>query len=75
MAQGAYVLEKALGHQDNAITEQDVSNPGLDRAKYADPSGEMMKALCWEGKNNVKVCQLHRSHSVFSQCLRSRDSC
>lgn len=55
MSQAAGGLEKAIGHGDNAATEQDITNPALDRAKYADPSGETMKALVWRGKNTVKV--------------------
>ncbi|KAL9046847.1 MAG: hypothetical protein Q9214_000425 [Letrouitia sp. 1 TL-2023] len=54
-AQGANFLEKALGHGDNAVVEQDVTNPSRDREKYADPSGEKMKALVWNGKNSVQV--------------------
>lgn len=62
-AQAAFKLEQALGHRDNAITEQDISNPAIDRAKYADPSGEKMKALVWMGKNKVEIRKslvLHR---------------
>jgi len=56
LSQAASVVEqKILGHGDNATTEQDITNPGRDRAKYADPSGEMMKALVWMGKNTVEV--------------------
>jgi len=55
MSQAAYAAEKAIGHDDNNVTAQDVSNPGLDRQKYADPSGETMKALVWMGKNKVEV--------------------
>ena len=55
--QAANYVEKAIGHTDDAITEQDVSNPARDRAKYADPSGETMKALVWMGKNMVEVSQ------------------
>ncbi|TVY36270.1 Zinc-type alcohol dehydrogenase-like protein [Lachnellula subtilissima] len=51
----AFVEQKVLGHDNNATTEQDITNPGRDRAKYADPSGEMMKALVWMGKNTVEV--------------------
>ncbi|TVY17555.1 Zinc-type alcohol dehydrogenase-like protein [Lachnellula arida] len=51
----AFVEQKILGHDNNATTEQDITNPGRDRAKYADPSGEMMKALVWMGKNTVEV--------------------
>lgn len=59
LTQAAALAEKALGHRDNAITEQDITNPGRDRKKYADPSGKTMKALCWMGKNNVKVCEYY----------------
>ncbi|MCJ1315226.1 hypothetical protein MMC15_000542 [Xylographa vitiligo] len=55
MSQAANYVEKAVGHQDVAVTEQDLTNPARDRAKYADPSGETMKALVWMGKNDVQV--------------------
>lgn len=50
--------EKYIGHNDNAITAQDVTNPANDRAKYGDPSGETMKALVWQGKNTVELGKL-----------------
>lgn len=53
-AQAATYVEKALGHGDNATITQDVSNPGRDRAKYGHPM-EKMKALCWMGKNTVRL--------------------
>ncbi|KAI4164007.1 MAG: hypothetical protein LQ342_002504 [Letrouitia transgressa] len=56
-AQGANLLEKALGHGDNAVVEQDMTNPSRDREKYADPSGEKMKALVWNGKNSVQIVE------------------
>ncbi|KAE8442581.1 hypothetical protein EG329_003068 [Mollisiaceae sp. DMI_Dod_QoI] len=55
MSQAAALVEKAIGHGNNATTEQDITNPARDRAKYADPSGETMKALVWMGKNTVQV--------------------
>ena len=55
MAQAANLVEKVLGHQENAVTEQDVTNPARNREKYADPSGEKMKALVWMGKNTVEI--------------------
>ena len=51
-------MEKIVGHKENAITEQNITNPARDRAKYADPSGETMKALTWKGKNTVEVGEL-----------------
>ena len=47
-------MEQLLGHGDNATTEQDISNPANDRARYGDPNINM-KALCWMGKNKVEV--------------------
>lgn len=55
LSQAAALVEKVIGHGNNANTEQDVTNPARDRAKYADPSGETMKALVWMGKNDVQV--------------------
>lgn len=57
-SQAAFKVEEAVGHDGSAITKQDVSNPGLDRSKYADPSGEKMKALVWLGKGHVEVRKL-----------------
>ena len=54
MSQAANLAEKAMGHDDNAITEQNMTNPARDRAKYGDES-ETMKALAWMGKNDVQV--------------------
>jgi len=66
LAQATYLVEKALGHGNNATTEQDITNPGLDRAKYADPSGEKMKALVWLGKNSVEVRKYFHPPLSFS---------
>ncbi|KFA81965.1 hypothetical protein S40288_04383 [Stachybotrys chartarum IBT 40288] len=51
--QAAYAAEKAIGHDNNAITEQDVSNYN----KTGDAS-ETMKALTWVGKNKVEVADV-----------------
>jgi hypothetical protein len=55
LSQAANLIEKVIGHNEGALTGQDVSNPARDRAKYADPSGETMKALVWNGKGTVNV--------------------
>lgn len=57
MSQAANLVERVLGHGNNAVTEQNMSNPARDREKYGDPSGEMMKAVAWMGKNDVKLGQ------------------
>ena len=62
MSQAANLLEKVMGHKDTATIEQDVSNPANERAKYADPSGETMKALCWMAKGDVQVCMYLEGH-------------
>jgi hypothetical protein len=53
MSQAARQVEKAVGHGDNAVTAQNVSNPGNDEST-ADYS-ETMKALVWMGKNDVRM--------------------
>lgn len=54
LSQAAAKAEEKIGHGDNAVTVQDVTNPAQNREKYGDPS-ENMKALVWMGKNTVEV--------------------
>ena len=54
LSQAANLVEKAMGHGENAVTEQNMTNPARDRAKYGDPS-EQMKALAWMGKGKVEL--------------------
>jgi len=56
LSQAAFKAEQALGHDDNATTVQDVTNPGTFPGA-ADPSGEKMKALAWMGKNKVEIVE------------------
>ena len=51
-SQAAYQAEKAIGHGDNAVTQQDVTTY---EEEGAGKSGERMKALAWIGKNKVKM--------------------
>ena len=53
-SQATFKLEQAIGHDTNATTAQDMSNPALV-LEAADPSGETLQALAWMGKNKVKV--------------------
>lgn len=55
VSQATNVVEKAMGHLEGGATEQDMTNPDRDREKYADPSGEKMKALVWNGKQDVQL--------------------
>ncbi|KAF2033037.1 GroES-like protein [Setomelanomma holmii] len=57
MSQAAMQVEKAVGHDDNAVTAQDVTNPANNPA-WADKSGEKMKALAWMGKNSVEIVEV-----------------
>ncbi|KFY01074.1 hypothetical protein V490_01095 [Pseudogymnoascus sp. VKM F-3557] len=63
-SQAAFKVEQAIGHDDNAVIQQDVSNPAIDRSKYADPSGETMKALVWLGKGHVEVQEVPKPRVV-----------
>jgi len=63
----AKLAEKALGHGDHQrAATTDVSNPARQGGKYADESGERMKALVWMGKNDVRV---RRACLYFSDLL------
>ena len=54
LSQAAAKAEQAIGHGDNAVTIQDVTNPARDREAYGDPNINM-KALAWMGKNKVEM--------------------
>ena len=47
VSQAAGFVENIIGHTGDANTEQSLSNPAKDAEKYADLSGEKMKALVW----------------------------
>lgn len=67
LSQAAALAEKALGHQANkATTEQDVTNPARNRAKYGHPT-ETMKALCWNGKGTVTLDEVPKPILVESR--------
>ena len=72
MSQSANLAEKAMGHGDNAVTEQNMSNPARDREKYGDPSGETMKALAWMGKNDVQMSPCSPTPFCLSPPLMQR---
>jgi threonine dehydrogenase-like Zn-dependent dehydrogenase len=57
LSQVAAKVEQFLGHNDNATTAQDITNPARDRSKYGHPT-ETMKALAWMGKNKVEVIEV-----------------
>jgi hypothetical protein len=49
-SKAAYQVEKAIGHDDNAVTAQDVTS-----YRETGESGETMKALAWIAKNKVQM--------------------
>ena len=57
VSQAAAKAEQVIGHKDNAITAQDVTNTARNREKYGDPN-ETMKALAWQGKNKVEMIEV-----------------
>ena len=59
--------EKYMGDvQEGTAATGNIANPGLkDLKSYAaDPSGEKMKALVWQGKNKVAVVETNKPDIV-----------
>lgn len=52
VSQAANIVEKVLGHDDNATITTDVSNYNNE---YGMESGPLIKATTWQGKNKVAV--------------------
>lgn len=61
-SQGAWQAEKALGHGDNAVIQQDISS----YSKEGSPG--TMKALAWQAKGKVEIVETQRP-----QILEDRD--
>ena len=57
MSQAAFKAEQAIGHGDNSITAQDITNPANDPSKLGDASDSML-ALTWQGKNKVQMSRV-----------------
>lgn len=55
-SQAANLVEKAVGHGDNADVTTDISNYNNE---YGTENGESIKATVWEGKNNVSIGMAH----------------
>jgi hypothetical protein len=49
-SKAAYTAERIIGHDDNAIIEQDISN-----YQQTGEEGTRMKALVWRGKQKVEI--------------------
>lgn len=50
--QAANLVEKAVGHDDNATITTDVSNYNNEHGME---SGDLIQATVWDGKKQVKV--------------------
>lgn len=67
--QAANLVEKAVGHGDNATVMTDISNYNNE---YGMESGDLILATTWEGKNQVKVGKLDRIPLLMSSCHYSQ---
>lgn len=50
--QAANLVEKAVGHGDNASITTDISNYNNEHGME---TGDLIQATVWDGKNKVKV--------------------
>lgn len=57
MTQAANLVERIIGHGDNATVTTDVSNYNNEHGME---TGEMIQATTWQGKNHVKVGKMVR---------------
>jgi len=72
MNAAANLAERVLreGHEGNNQPAEgpdvttDVSNPNRDPSRWADPSGEKMKALAWMGKNKVQLVTTYKPRVI-----------
>lgn len=56
MNAAANALEHTMrSGEGQASIKTDVANPASNPEKYADPSGEKMRALAWQGANDVQM--------------------
>ncbi|GMF72900.1 unnamed protein product [Aspergillus oryzae] len=63
-SQAANIVEKVVGHNDNATVTTDVSN--YNKGAYGQETGEKIKATTWQGKNSVQIAAIDgRAGSSF----------
>ena len=59
------LVEKLMRKDDaHAGVETDIANPANNPAKFADPSGEKMRALTWQGKHDVRMSSYSPNYHV-----------
>ncbi|CAG8140397.1 unnamed protein product [Penicillium nalgiovense] len=61
MTQAANLVEKAVGHGDNATITTDVSSYDNE---HGVETGEMIQATTWQGKNKVKVVEMPKPRVI-----------
>lgn len=66
-SKAAYLAEKAIGHDDNAVTQQDVSS-------YPQSGADTMKALVWRGKQKVEIGTCDPCRLVVTVCSPTLNS-
>ena len=62
VSQAANVVEKVIGHDDNATVTTDVSNY---KNEYGMESGPLIKATTWQGKKKVSVGKSTRPEKIM----------
>lgn len=70
-SQAANVVERTVGHGDNATVTTDVSNYAKD--EYGEETGAKIKATTWQGKNSVKLGVYPKRYFVLAD-TPSRDA-
>ncbi|GIK00626.1 hypothetical protein Aspvir_004653 [Aspergillus viridinutans] len=61
-SQAAGLVEKVIGHGDNAAVTTDVSN--YAKNEYGQETGARIKATTWQGKNNIKVVEMPKPRVI-----------
>ncbi|RAH73716.1 zinc-dependent alcohol dehydrogenase [Aspergillus aculeatinus CBS 121060] len=60
--QAANLVEKLVGHSDNATVTTDVSN--YAKGESGEETGEKIKATIWQGKNTVEVVEMPKPRVI-----------
>lgn len=60
--QAANLVEKLVGHGDNATVTTDVSN--YAKGESGEETGEKIKATIWQGKNTVEVVEMPKPRVI-----------
>ncbi|KAF7588537.1 hypothetical protein BBP40_005526 [Aspergillus hancockii] len=61
-SQAANIVEKVVGHGDNATVTTDTSN--YAKGTYGEETGEKIKATTWQGKNSVAVVEMPKPRVI-----------